>query len=129
MQEGLQIWKNVREETWRQWRKNYSKKFGKEWEDNRFTVLASISLLDKKNMQCKMVSMGFGTKSLPRSVLSEHQRKSLLEDMHGEMLAIRGFRRFMLKELTKESSEYFKWEEKKGKKKLKEEFEVILYCS
>ena len=48
--------------------------------------------------------MGFGTKSLPKSILSEHQRKSLLEDLHGEILAIRGFRRFVLQELKKESS-------------------------
>ena len=50
MQEDSQIWKNIRDETWALWRKKYREKFKKDWNDNQFTVLASISLLSKKTM-------------------------------------------------------------------------------
>ena len=73
--------------------------------------------------------MGFGTKSLPESILKEHNNLSLISDMHAEMLAIQAFKKFILKELSSGNMEWFDWCDKKKKFKLKSKFQVFLYCS
>lgn len=42
--------------------------------------------------------------------------------MHGEMLALRGIRRFLLEEVKNGESSYFDWSEKKKKYVLKKEY-------
>jgi len=37
-------------------------------------------------------------------MMKEHDKDALLLDMHAEMLAIRGFRRFIVQEITKKQS-------------------------
>jgi hypothetical protein len=73
--------------------------------------------------------VGEGTKSLPNCIVEESNRRDLLADMHGEIMAMRGFRRFLLEELRKGDSRYLEWNDKKGKHSLSKDYEVWLYCS
>lgn len=49
--------------------------------------------------------------------------------MHAEMLAIQGFKRFLLKEVSVKNVRYLEWNEKKSKHQIKNQFGVYLYCS
>ena len=49
--------------------------------------------------------------------------------MHAEMLAIRGFKHFILTEISQETSQYFEWVQKKKKFKLRDKYQCLLYCS
>lgn len=73
--------------------------------------------------------MGFGTKSLPQSVIQENLSEDLLDDMHAEILAIRGFRHFLLREVSNKNSVYFESDEQKKKIKMLGKYKVYLYCS
>lgn len=49
--------------------------------------------------------------------------------MHAEMLAIQGFKRFILEEITHKESIYLSWVEYKKKYKIADPFRIYLYCS
>lgn len=92
-------------------------------------MLASVTLVHAETQRHWVVAVGEGTKSLPSCAVQEGSRRDLLEDMHAEMLALRGFRRFLLEELASGSSSFLEWSSKKGKHSLRGGYEVWLYCS
>ena len=47
--------------------------------------------------EVRVISVGFGTKSLPFMVAKEDTEEQLHVDMHAEILAIQGFKKFVLK--------------------------------
>lgn len=63
----------------------------KEW-----TILAGVVLVSEDG-SCKCVSLGTGMKSTPNEQLDRADGK-VLHDMHAEILAIRGFNRFLIEE-------------------------------
>ena len=48
--------------------------------------------------------------------------------MHAEILAIQAFKRFVLKDISQQKK-YFEWNDQKQKFKLREKWQVWLYCS
>lgn len=86
----------IKEATWDRFRNAYRRKFKKDLEESTFVVLASVVLVHVETQRQWVVAVGEGTKSLPGCVVNEENRNDLLADMHAEMLALRGFRRFLL---------------------------------
>lgn len=94
--------------------------------------MASLAIITKESGEIKIVSVGFGTKSLPYCFVSEHG-DDLIDDMHAEILAIRGFKRMALKYTQVEGNftpPYFTYNQKKNKHEFnKNLYEIWLYTS
>jgi hypothetical protein len=54
--------------------------------------------MDVISRQVEVISVGFGTKVLPMEIASRFKGRTV-KDMHGEMLAKDGFRKFIIQKL------------------------------
>lgn len=94
----------IRKLSWELFDEAYSAKFKKARPiQDIYTVISSISLVDKQMNTFEVVVVGFGTKSLPYELIRQHHGH-LIADMHAEMLAIRGFRRYLMLALREEET-------------------------
>lgn len=60
----------IKEATWSRFKTAYRKKFKKDYEPSLFIVLSSITIVNPGEQTFKLVAIGEGTKSLPRSVVN-----------------------------------------------------------
>jgi hypothetical protein len=67
-------------------------------------VICSISIINKCTRDVKIIVVGFGTKSLPYSLAVLHKGK-IVKDMHAEMLARRGFIKYLINNLPNKGDE------------------------
>lgn len=127
----------------------YAEKISKKGkpQPNEYTILASFVLLDKKvndhvvitdnnvNMRdglssfLTICSVGTGTKCIGHDLIEKDMENGfLLHDCHAEVMARRGFMKFLYSLLEHENCchKYFDWTEENKRWKLKENFELLM---
>lgn len=94
-------------------------KTGKPNPENEWTILSCILKKDETTKKLEVVSLGTGTKCIGADALSN--KGDILNDSHAEIMARRGFLRYLMDEMTLKST-IFDYSESEKKFKLKNEF-------
>lgn len=101
-------------------------KTGKPNPENEWTILSCILKKDEQTMQLEVVSLGTGTKCIGADALSN--KGDILNDSHAEIMARRGFLRYLMDEMNLKST-IFDYSETEKKFKLKNNFSFHFFTT
>ncbi|KIK65575.1 hypothetical protein GYMLUDRAFT_39053 [Collybiopsis luxurians FD-317 M1] len=95
---------------------------------SQYTILAALYLTNNATSECKIISLGTGTKCLPENRLTAHGEA--IHDSHAEILARRGGIRWLLEEILRERDSKSKWiERQEDSYRLRNGVELRMYIS
>lgn len=100
-------------------------KTGKPTQDE-WTILAAVILYDKSANSLKVVSLGTGTKSLPKTKYCKNGL--ILNDSHAEVIAKRAFQKYLFSELRKDDG-IFTFNQETVQFEVKEDLSFHFYTS